>query len=357
MDQLAGIRTVQLDDGNERPTRAAIIHTGSGLEVMLLPDRGLDIASASFQGKAMGWRSTVGDVAPQYYNAGGIQWLRSCFGGLLTTCGLTNVGAPAPDSAFSGNGLHGRISNTPARDLKITQEWQGRDYVLSITGAMRETVLFGENLILTRTVWTKLGERRFWLRDVVTNDGFRKCGLMILYHCNIGWPALDAGSELISPSRFVAPRDAHAADGQNRWNKMDAPAHGYAEKVYYHDMTPGHDGTVTAALVNSAFARGEGFGVYVKFNKKELPRFTQWKMLGEQDYVVGLEPCNCGVEGRAIDEKLGLLETIRPGERRTFHLEFGPITTAEEVKALRANARKIKTKIVSSYRDFVQKHR
>ena len=31
MDQLAGIRTVELQDGNERPTRAAIIHTGSGV--------------------------------------------------------------------------------------------------------------------------------------------------------------------------------------------------------------------------------------------------------------------------------------------------------------------------------------
>lgn len=357
MDQLASIRTVQLDDANERPTRAAIIHTGSGLEVTLLPDRGLDIASAAFQGKAMGWRSTVGDVAPQYYNAAGIQWLRSYFGGLLTTCGLTNVGAPAPDSAFSGNGLHGRISNTPARNLKIAQEWQGRDYVLSISGTMRETVLFGENLTLTRTVWTKLGERRFWLRDVVTNEGFRKTGLMILYHCNIGWPALDAGSELILPSRLVAPRDACAADGQDRWNKMDAPIHGYAEKVYYHDMRPARDGTVTVALVNSAFSRGEGFGVYVKFNKKELPRFTQWKMLGEQDYVVGLEPCNCGVEGRAVDEKLGLLETIRPGERRIFHLEFGTITTLAELKALRASTRAIETKIVSSYRDFVRKRR
>ena len=34
MDQIAAIRTVQLDDGNERPTRAAIIHTGSGLELI-----------------------------------------------------------------------------------------------------------------------------------------------------------------------------------------------------------------------------------------------------------------------------------------------------------------------------------
>lgn len=36
MDQIAGIRMVTLDDGNERPARAAIIHTGSGLELTVL---------------------------------------------------------------------------------------------------------------------------------------------------------------------------------------------------------------------------------------------------------------------------------------------------------------------------------
>ena len=158
MDQVAGIRIVTLDDSNERPARAALIHTGSGLELTVLLDRCLDIASASYCGKAMGWRSTTGDVAPQYYEAEWLRWLRSYFGGLVTTCGLTNVGAPTKDSALLGNGLHGRIGNTPARDIKVTQEWQGDDYVLSVTGTMRETVVFGENLTLTRTVSTKLGK-------------------------------------------------------------------------------------------------------------------------------------------------------------------------------------------------------
>ena len=353
MDQIAGIRLVQLDDGNERPTRAAIIHTGSGLEVTVLLDRCLDIPSASFCGKAMGWRSTTGDVGPQYYEAEWLRWLRSYFGGLVTTCGLMNVGAPTEESGLLGTGLHGRIGNTPARNIKVTQEWQGNDYVLSITGAMRETVVFGENLTLTRTVSTKLGERRFWIHDVVTNQGFKKTKYMLLYHCNIGWPALDGGSEMISPSRFVAPRDAEAEDGKKNWYKMDPPIHNYAEKCYYHDMAPARDGSVTVALVNDGFERGEGFGVYVKYNKKELPRFVQWKQMGEQDYVIGFEPCNCGVEGRHIDEEQGLLHALNPGQSKSVTLEFGPITELKEVRALRAARRKIKTKIVSSYKEFV----
>ena len=267
MDQIAGIRTVQLDDGNERPTRAAIIHTGSGLEVTVLLDRCLDIAAASYNGRAMGWRSATGDVAPQYYEAEGLRWLRSYFGGLVTTCGLTHVGAPCPESALLGNGLHGRINHTPARDIKITQEWQGNDYVLSISGTMRETVVFGENLTLTRTVSTKLGSKTFTINDVVTNEGFNPTKFMLLYHCNIGWPALDAGSEMISPSKLVAPRDAVAADGKENWFKMDPPVHKYSEKCYYHDMAPGRDGSVTVAMVNDGFKRNDGFGVYLKYMK------------------------------------------------------------------------------------------
>lgn len=352
-DQIAGVRIVTLDDANERPARAALIHTGSGLELTVLLDRCLDIPSASFCGRAMGWRSTTGDVAPQFYEAEWLRWLRSYFGGLVTTCGLVNVGAPTKDSAIYGTGLHGRIGNTPARDIKVVQEWQGGDYVLSVTGTMRETAVFGENLTLTRTVSTTLGARTFQIHDVVTNEGFKKTGFQLLYHCNIGWPAVDEGSELVTPTRTIAPRDAEAEDGRENWWQCDPPIHGYKEKVYYHDMAAAKDGSVTCALVNDGWKRGEGFGVYVKYNKNELPRFVEWKQMGEQDYVVGFEPCNCGVEGRHVDEGLGLLHHLKPGERRTFTLEFGAITDEKEVRALRAARAKIKTRWAKSYREFV----
>ena len=352
MDQIAGVRIVQLEDGNERPGRAAILHTGTGLEVTVLLDRCLDIASASFEGQAMGWRSTTGDVAPQYYEAEGIRWLRSYFGGLVTTCGLNNVGAPEEGSELSGNGLHGRIGNTPARNLKVTQEWQGEDYVLSVEGTMRQTALFHENLTLTRRVHTKLGAKQFWIEDRITNEGFSDTPYMLLYHCNLGWPVVDAGSELIAPSRQVAPRDDIARDGKEDWNRFDGPQHGYAEKVYFHDMAADSDGFVTAAIVNSGFERGHGFGAYVRYNQDALPRFTQWKMLGEQDYVVGLEPCNCGVEGKKVDEEQGLLRSLAPGEACSVTLELGAITTDEEVTQLRKESSVVTPKLVERYQDF-----
>lgn len=355
-DQIAGIQCVQLDAGNERAGRAAIFRTGSGLAFTVLLDRGMDVSAASYQGKAMGWRSTVGDVAPQYFEAEGIRWLRSYYGGLVSTCGLVNVGAPEPGSELTGHGLHGRINNTPARDIKITQEWRGKDYYLGVSGVMRETRIFAENLTLTRTVWTRLGEKRFWVEDTVTNDGFSETAFQLLYHCNVGWPAVDAGSELLIPSRQLAPRDAVARDGADQWNRFDAPTHGYAEKVYYHDVAADKSGKATVAILNNQFAKGnDGFGVYIRYSPKELPRFTEWKQMGEQDYVVGLEPCTCGVEGRHVDEELGLLHKLRPGQQHTVSLEVGAVTTTAEAGVIRKMTGKSKPKMVDHYSVFVRR--
>lgn len=265
------------------------------------------------------------------------------------------MGAPAPDSAVSGNGLHGRIGNTPAGNLKVSQAWEGDDYVLSVTGTMRETRLFGENLTLTRTVTMKLGEPCFRIHDVVTNEGFNESPLMLLYHCNIGWPAVDKDSEILSPSQYITPRDATAADNKENWNRLDAPTHGYAEKVYYHDTVPQPDGDVTVAIVNNRTSQDDGFGVYVKYNKNQLPRFTQWKQMGEQDYVVGLEPCNCGVEGSDVDASQGLLHRLQPGESKTFDLEFGPVATKAHADELRRLAGAVTPSFVDSYKAFVKK--
>jgi hypothetical protein len=328
MDQLAAVKVVQLDDGFGRPARYANVYTGSGLQYSVALDRGIDIASASFKGMPMGWRGVSGDVAPQYYEAEGIRWLRSYFGGLMTTCGLTNVGAPLPDSPESGEGLHGRIGNTPAHDVAVFQGWEGKHYVLRVSGACRQATTFGENLLLRRTVTTALGASFFEVEDEITNEGCRKTPFTLLYHCNVGWPAVEEGSRVLTPSKSITARDSDAEDGLKDWGRLHGPKAGYAEKVYFHEMKPGRDGTVTVAIVNKALQEGDGFGVAIHYEQENLPRFTQWKMLGQQEYVVGLEPCNCGVAGRLADEAEGRLQYLKPGESRRTRLRFEALTTA-----------------------------
>jgi len=53
LEQLAGVERVVLDDGSARGVRAAILRTGSGLEVQVLLDRALDLGRASFRGQPL----------------------------------------------------------------------------------------------------------------------------------------------------------------------------------------------------------------------------------------------------------------------------------------------------------------
>ena len=58
------------------------------------------------------------------------------------------------------------------------------------------------------------------------------------------------------------------------------------------------------------------------------------------------------MEGREREEELGLLNQLKAGERREFHLEFGAITEAETVKTLERNAGAVKTAYVDGFEAF-----
>jgi hypothetical protein len=90
------------------------------------------------------------------------------------------------------------------------------------------------------------------------------------------------------------------------------------------------DGTVYAALVNKQM----GFGFYVKYNQNELPIFTEWKMNNQGTYVVGMEPANCHVQGRANERERGTLKFLEPGEKHEVHLEIGALTSNDEIADL-----------------------
>ena len=323
MDQVASIRTVTLEDGPSHPMRAALVDAGNGLSFTVGLDRCLDLVSVQYQGRALGWRARVGDVAPHYYDRHGAAWLRNYAGGLLATCGLSNVGPPQAEDPMGNLGLHGRIGNTPAEDVGIRQAWEGDDYVLEIRGSMRESVTFGENLVLHRVIRAVVGTGRIEVRDELVNEGFATTGFQLLYHCNVGWPALAPGGHMAAPSAKATPRDAVAEQGAAEWMKVHGPVAGYQEQVFYHDMTPDAEGWVTAAIINPALGDpAKPFGVGVRYRKDTLPRFAQWKQLGQQDYVMGLEPATCTVGGRAADEAAGVLPMLAPGESKSFAVDF-----------------------------------
>jgi hypothetical protein len=323
----------RLSGGKSDGVEALQLSTGSGLNLMVLPGRGMDIFSVDYCGASLCWHSPTGVTAPAYYEPDGLGWLRSFYGGLMVTCGLTYAGAPSVDQG-KALGLHGRVSNLPAENVSVDGQWDGDEYTVWVKGSVRETSVFGENVVLTRRISVRLGESRIFVDDTVENLGYESVEHMILYHVNLGYPVVSESSRLLTPSITVTPRDDEARDGAENYAAFDPPTRGYSEKVYYHDVGSSDEGGTKAALVNREFGNGQGLGVYIAYSRKELPVLVEWKMMGKGHYVVGLEPANCHVQGRRAERERGTLMYLEPGERRPYHLEIGVLTSIGEIDAV-----------------------
>ncbi len=316
LEQLGGLRRFTLAEGREAGVEQIQVRTGAGLSYWVSPARALDISLAEFGGTPLSWQSANGDGHPAYYDDTAANWLRTAVGGLLMTCGLSYVGAPG-----DGEGLHGRIHHLAGRQVCAEGRWRGDEYEMRIAGVIEETAIFGEYLRLTREIRGHLGQNRIEIEDVVENVGFETRPHMILYHFNFGFPLLGPHTTIHVPSQKVLPRDADTpVAGYDRWH---APQAGYQERVYYHQEMGEERGRVQVRLHNPHFplaGNTRPVTVNLSWNPQQLPRLVQWHMPGAGVHVLGIEPANCYVEGRAVERARGTLEMLEPGASRTYQL-------------------------------------
>jgi len=329
MSQVAGIKSYTLLDGKSNGVRAVDFWTGSGLNFTVILDRCMDISQATYKGRSLCWRSPAKEVHPHFYEPQGFGWVKGFFGGLVTTCGLTHLGAACIDQE-EHLGLHGRVSYIPAEDIRMRQEWEDTEYVLSVEGRIRQVSVFGENLILTRKITAWLGRSEIKIEDKVENVGYKDTPFMMLYHINTGFPIVTPESRFVSTSQKIAPRDDEAKEGIENFDKFTEPSKVYKEKVYYHDMKEDDNGLVRCAVISEQ-KEEEPFGLSLVYTKKELPQFVQWKMLENQNYALGIEPSNCWTEGRDKEREWGALDYVKPGEERTFSLKFGILSGRTDI--------------------------
>ena len=331
LHQTGGIRTLRFDNGPEDGSKLFQVESGTGLAYHVLPDRGLDIASAKYCGASLSWDSPCGEAHPAHFDPSGLGWLKTFYGGLVCTCGMSWCGAPCEDDG-EALGLHGRISHTPARNLQVAEEWNGDRCMLRIEGDLRETVVFGENVLCHRKITTELGTNTIRIQDTVTNEGFVPAPHMFLYHINLGYPVVSGDSRLLTNAEVVTPRDAEAEDGKENYVRFDPPIVGYKEKVYFHEMKPDAQGYVSVAIVNEEFRKGHGIGVLVRYGHAALPRFIQWKNTGTTTYVCGLEPANSLVMGRADEKERGTLEYLEPGQAKEYDVTISVLCRPQEIE-------------------------
>jgi hypothetical protein len=317
MRQLCGVDSCTETEGPARGARRVRVTTGSGLVFDVHPDRCLDIGAVSWRGMPVAWLSPAGFPAPSGYGPDDWGWPRAFGGGLVATCGLDHFGPPALDEDRR-YGQHGRATALAAEHLATRAEWtEDGTYLLEVRGQVRQSQLFGENLVLRRTVRGAFGSDTVTVEDAVTNEGHEPQPHMILYHANLGWPLLDAGAELTVPGLAVHPRDEVARAGLDGWDRFAPPEAGYREQVFRHELAA--DEPVEVRLRNPRL----GVCLALSFHTGQLPALFQWKMLGPGTYVLGVEPANCAViGGRARARAAGLLPVLQPGESRRYRLDF-----------------------------------
>jgi hypothetical protein len=340
--QVAGAKSFMYTDGKAEGVRGISVNTGGGLQFTVLPGRGMDVPEAFFKGKALHFSSGTGITSPAYYEEAGLGWLRGFYVGLLTTCGIANSGAPSVDRG-EPFGLHGRVANAAAEDVCVDQRWEGDQYLISLKGRVREVKAMFENLGLTRALETRLGEAGFTIHDVIVNNGFEPQPLLMLYHFNFGFPLLGPKTQVIAPVTETVPRDDEAVQdrGVEECLSYPAPVQGYREKVFFHTLGTDSHGETFVSLVNPDCGDGTPLGLSLRFNRKELPVFTQWKLPRKGFYVTGLEPGTAPPLGRGVLREQGSLPLLQGQEEYHIRIRVEAFDSASHIAELKQEAEKL----------------
>jgi len=272
---------------SERPV--IDVRVFGGIDLRLHPRRGLDIGAAWFRGTPLAWIASAGE------NGADLEaWRDAWGGGLVTTCGLDNVGAPS-----EGIGLHGTYTFLEAEEVQTSRSVDG----VVCNAIVRDS----RGLCVERTVRTSVGEGRVELVDRTVNLAEVELEAPLLYHVNLGWPLWDLGSRVETDALEVTPRDADAAP--HEWSEAPEVVTEQHERVWEHV------GATRASVTNDHL----GLQVTIESN---LPRLWQWVDPNPGIYVLGLEPANCSVLGRAHDRAAGRLPHLAPGAERTTTLHL-----------------------------------
>lgn len=330
MQQLAYIRPICYGDGRAHGMNAYQVKNGP-LAYQVMADKCLDVAELTYKGVNISFLSKPGLQGRNHYDTGA-EALRGIMGGMFFTSGTENICAPCTVGGRDYP-MHGRLRTSPAEHLSADAWWEGDDYHLRISGEVREAELFGENIVLRRSITSVYGENSFTVRDEIENQSFREEPMMLLYHINLGYPFLDEHTRLYIPTEKVTPRDKEAAGHEQDYAMMDAPKDNEPEYVFLHKLLPDAEGNITILAVNEELE----LGMKLCYNQKYLPYFMQWKSIASGDYVIGLEPANSSVYGRPYHEKEGDLHMLAPFAKETtgFTLSFfdGKTAIEKEIQA------------------------
>jgi Domain of unknown function (DUF4432) len=355
ISQVGGVQLLGSEDGPSRGVRYLEFRTGTGFNFKVAVERGTDVGYAEYKGASLAWIPPTMLPGPWYFEQQDhFGWLRTALGGLNNSCGMVHIGNPEtadvsrynfPARSTETYGVHDRMAMLPGQLVSYGERWDGDECIIEAVGKVVQAQAYGENLVLTRRYTARLGESRFFMHDEIENAGFLPAEHMLLYHINVGFPIVDEGSELVAPvSKPPAIPDGLPASDPNEYSRFVGPQKDWQLQGFELDMNADSDGRVPVAVVNPRLGDG-GQGLYVIYNQKQMPVYLEWRMMGEGQYAVGIEPCT-NTFGRDIARRAGQLITLQPGDRRVYDIEIGVLDGATAVQSFRDRVKGLVSRVV-----------
>ncbi len=314
-----GVKEFMLLRGKENGVRMMQVKNGGKLRFDVVTDRAVDIGNLEHKGLNCSFMSKTGIVNSKYYVENGPDgFYKNFYGGMLTSCGMTHMGAPCEDEGRK-LGLHGPLSCTPAEEVSVrTEKTDTNAPYIEIKGKMRQSEVYAENLVMDRTIRVDYGKDIISIRDTVTNKAFVPAPFMLLYHYNFGYPFLSEKTKLMLSYKEFTPRDEPAAKGQNRKYVFEKPEDGRPEECYFYKLASDGNG-ITKVLVENEELE---IAAVLQFNTGQLEYMTEWKSMMAGDYALGINPGTYTPMGRAHARQNGLLKFIQPGESLHFDVSI-----------------------------------
>lgn len=315
---LADIRLLQMDDGPGRGQRLLQCRNAVGVTIEIAVDRGFDIASLLWRGVNIGWNSA--NALPWPLNSAdaenGVGFYRN-FDGFIVTCGLDHIGGAREGDASHFihkhrkqvyYPLHGRISAQRATISSYGINWECDVPEIWAEAVIRQSSVFGENLVLHRRIKLDVFSGKIRIDDKVENRGFRPTPHAILYHVNFGYPFLN---ENIRLSGDIDAGLMHTFNAEDKRADDD-----YVDYFQEFPLKSDRD-LVTVGLQNKSFA-GD-VNLKMSFSCQSLPKFGIWRAFQSGVYALGLEPTNPQIH----DEKQKqCLQTLAAQESKNYSLEI-----------------------------------
>ena len=303
--QLVTLRRVNVSEGKAKGTGIIEVRTAGGLDLDVLPDAGLDIGQCRFRGVNMSWMCKNGYDSPAAIAHFETEYNNTFPGGLLYTCGLRSAGQANRDGG-EWHPVHGRYHSLLADHVCA----EIVDDEIRIAGTMRESALFGHCLEVRREIRIPAFGAAVTVQDTVTNQTPRDEELMLIYHCNFGYPFLSEAARLTLPeARETVARTEFGRAILGREGRFETPVPGEEERVYFHRM----ESDFSAVLENPEL----GVRMTMTWSGDTLPLLGQWRDMASGDYVLGLEPTNCYIMGRSAERENGTLRVLRAFETMT----------------------------------------